>query len=320
MSAGKRKELRRQRRRLEDVAPVTFTTTRGAPDIEAALKDFLVLEASGWKGLAGTAIVSEPSVKKFRAGRGRGARGRGTGADRPAVPQRHRDRRHRARWRAANTAGAGRSPTTKGSPAPRPASSSSAISPKACSPRRDRARRFLRRRRSPDDRPCLARAARAQRPADRAAAVLAAVRARLPDRDAAPPGYRHGQGRARSPAPALKFLSVINAATRGQAYRPDQSASGKTMASDAKKAKADPLPKRPILLPRQKRPTPSPRTEAAQARPRARRRDAGQSRGRRRSRGDAQELQQGRGPEARYPGLQGQLERDFRERKTKKKR
>ena len=53
MSAGKRKELRRQRRRLEDVAPVTFTTTRGAPDIEAALKDFLVLEASGWKGLAG---------------------------------------------------------------------------------------------------------------------------------------------------------------------------------------------------------------------------------------------------------------------------
>ncbi len=95
MSAGKRKELRRQRRRLEDVAPVTFTTTRGAPDIEAALKDFLVLEASGWKGLAGTAIVSEPSVKKFRAERGRSARGRGTGADRPAVPQRHRGRRHR---------------------------------------------------------------------------------------------------------------------------------------------------------------------------------------------------------------------------------
>ena len=31
MSAGKRKELRRQRRRLEDIAPVTFTTTVARP-------------------------------------------------------------------------------------------------------------------------------------------------------------------------------------------------------------------------------------------------------------------------------------------------
>jgi CelD/BcsL family acetyltransferase involved in cellulose biosynthesis len=65
MSASKRKELRRQRRRLEDIAPVTFTTTRGMADIEAALKDFLVLEASGWKGQAGTAIVSDPAIKTF---------------------------------------------------------------------------------------------------------------------------------------------------------------------------------------------------------------------------------------------------------------
>ena len=65
MSGIKRKELRRQRRRLEDIAPVTFATVSGAGDIEAALKDFLVLEASGWKGTAGTAIVDEAPVKAF---------------------------------------------------------------------------------------------------------------------------------------------------------------------------------------------------------------------------------------------------------------
>lgn len=65
LSAGKRKELRRQRRRLEDIAPVTFSTADGTHDIQAALKDFLVLEASGWKGMAGTAIASDPAVKDF---------------------------------------------------------------------------------------------------------------------------------------------------------------------------------------------------------------------------------------------------------------
>jgi CelD/BcsL family acetyltransferase involved in cellulose biosynthesis len=68
MSAGKRKDLRRLRRRLEDVAPVTFATTSGTAEIETALKDFLVLEASGWKGLAGTAIVNDPAVKSFVQG------------------------------------------------------------------------------------------------------------------------------------------------------------------------------------------------------------------------------------------------------------
>ena len=65
LSAGKRKELRRQRRRLEDIAPVTFATATGAIEIETALKDFLVLEASGWKGLAGTAIAGDPAIKDF---------------------------------------------------------------------------------------------------------------------------------------------------------------------------------------------------------------------------------------------------------------
>ena len=65
MSANKRKKLRRQRRRLEDIAPVTVTTATGTPDIEGALKDFMVLEASGWKGRAGTAIVRNPAIQDF---------------------------------------------------------------------------------------------------------------------------------------------------------------------------------------------------------------------------------------------------------------
>jgi CelD/BcsL family acetyltransferase involved in cellulose biosynthesis len=65
VSAGRRKELRRQRRRLEDLAPVSFVQASSPDDVGAALKDFLVLEASGWKGAAGTAIVNDPAVKAF---------------------------------------------------------------------------------------------------------------------------------------------------------------------------------------------------------------------------------------------------------------
>jgi CelD/BcsL family acetyltransferase involved in cellulose biosynthesis len=65
VSSGRRKEMRRQFRRLEEFGPVTFDTIADPDDIPAALKDFLVLEASGWKGVAGTAIVDEPSIKAF---------------------------------------------------------------------------------------------------------------------------------------------------------------------------------------------------------------------------------------------------------------
>jgi CelD/BcsL family acetyltransferase involved in cellulose biosynthesis len=60
----RRKELRRQRRRLEEIAPVTVATAGGS-GIDAALQDFLVLEASGWKGIAGTAAVNDPAVHDF---------------------------------------------------------------------------------------------------------------------------------------------------------------------------------------------------------------------------------------------------------------
>ena len=68
VSAGRRKELRRQRRRLQEIAPVTFTTATGESELAPALKDYLVIEASGWKGLAGTAAVSDPKVRSFLEG------------------------------------------------------------------------------------------------------------------------------------------------------------------------------------------------------------------------------------------------------------
>ncbi len=68
ISMGRRKELRRQRRRLEDIAPVTFAKASDPDGVAAGLSDFLVLEASGWKGVAGSAIVNEPAVKAFVQG------------------------------------------------------------------------------------------------------------------------------------------------------------------------------------------------------------------------------------------------------------
>ena len=67
ISGGKRKKLRHQRRRLEDIGPVALATAgmTDIADIEAALNDFLTLEAGGWKGQAGTAIVSDPAIKDF---------------------------------------------------------------------------------------------------------------------------------------------------------------------------------------------------------------------------------------------------------------
>jgi CelD/BcsL family acetyltransferase involved in cellulose biosynthesis len=63
LTAGKRKELRRQRRRLEDFAPVSVITA--TDDMTPALSDFMALEAGGWKGAAGTAMKSDPAIKMF---------------------------------------------------------------------------------------------------------------------------------------------------------------------------------------------------------------------------------------------------------------
>jgi CelD/BcsL family acetyltransferase involved in cellulose biosynthesis len=61
----KTKELRRQRRRLEDVAPVELETAHGPAAVSSALVDFFALEASGWKGRAGTAAAHDEAVRTF---------------------------------------------------------------------------------------------------------------------------------------------------------------------------------------------------------------------------------------------------------------
>jgi CelD/BcsL family acetyltransferase involved in cellulose biosynthesis len=65
VSGRKRKKLRRLRRRLEDIAPVTVATATGAAAVGGGLKDFVVVVASGWKGRAGTAIVNNPAIRDF---------------------------------------------------------------------------------------------------------------------------------------------------------------------------------------------------------------------------------------------------------------
>jgi len=65
MAHKKRKELRRQRKRLADGGALTLTTTADAPALTAALVDFLALEASGWKGRAGTAAKGNDAVHCF---------------------------------------------------------------------------------------------------------------------------------------------------------------------------------------------------------------------------------------------------------------
>jgi CelD/BcsL family acetyltransferase involved in cellulose biosynthesis len=61
----KLKELRRQRRRLADAAPVEFKTAREPAAVAAALDDFLALEAGGWKGRQGSAAREHSAVRAF---------------------------------------------------------------------------------------------------------------------------------------------------------------------------------------------------------------------------------------------------------------
>ena len=53
----KMKELRRQRHRLAEHGAVRFTVARTPRDVAAAIEIFLKLEASGWKGQRGTALL-----------------------------------------------------------------------------------------------------------------------------------------------------------------------------------------------------------------------------------------------------------------------
>lgn len=65
MSAGKRKELRRQRRRLSEQGDLRHVTCDDPLSAGESVDAFLALEASGWKGRAGTAAALRPAIATF---------------------------------------------------------------------------------------------------------------------------------------------------------------------------------------------------------------------------------------------------------------
>ena len=61
----KRKELRRQRKRLAEAGALVTDIVRAPSGMAAALGDFLNLEATGWKGRAGTAARADERIRAF---------------------------------------------------------------------------------------------------------------------------------------------------------------------------------------------------------------------------------------------------------------
>ncbi|WGR74072.1 MULTISPECIES: GNAT family N-acetyltransferase [unclassified Bradyrhizobium] len=65
LGTKKLKELRRQRHRLAEHGPVAFEVARKPDEIGPALETFLQLEASGWKGKRGTALIQDAGDATF---------------------------------------------------------------------------------------------------------------------------------------------------------------------------------------------------------------------------------------------------------------
>ena len=65
LGAKKLKELRRQRHRLADHGAVAFEVARSRDEVAAAMEVFLALEASGWKGQRGTALLQDAGDAAF---------------------------------------------------------------------------------------------------------------------------------------------------------------------------------------------------------------------------------------------------------------
>ncbi len=65
LGARKHKELRRLGRRLAEIGAVLFTSATEPAAVVAATKDYLALEAGGWKGRAGTAAAAHDDVRRF---------------------------------------------------------------------------------------------------------------------------------------------------------------------------------------------------------------------------------------------------------------
>ena len=62
---GRLKEMRRQRRRLTDRGDLTYRSATTRPEVREAIEYFLAMEAGGWKGRAGTALLCDPATATF---------------------------------------------------------------------------------------------------------------------------------------------------------------------------------------------------------------------------------------------------------------
>jgi CelD/BcsL family acetyltransferase involved in cellulose biosynthesis len=65
LSASSRKKLRQHRRRLGEHGALARTIHDDPPAVAAALEDFLKLEAAGWKGRRGTALLCDQGAAAF---------------------------------------------------------------------------------------------------------------------------------------------------------------------------------------------------------------------------------------------------------------
>ena len=61
----RRQNLRRYGRRLAEKGAVLFTTAFKVPAVAAGIEDFFAVEASGWKGRAGTAAADHDDIRRF---------------------------------------------------------------------------------------------------------------------------------------------------------------------------------------------------------------------------------------------------------------
>ncbi len=65
LSSKRRKELRRQRRRLSEIGERRYTSARTPGEVARATERFLALEGRGWKGARGTALLAYPTLATF---------------------------------------------------------------------------------------------------------------------------------------------------------------------------------------------------------------------------------------------------------------
>ncbi len=65
ISGKHRKELRRKEKRLSEQGVLEYRTLPADGDVESWIKNFLDLEASGWKGEEGSALIAKDSERQF---------------------------------------------------------------------------------------------------------------------------------------------------------------------------------------------------------------------------------------------------------------